>query len=176
MGGISYNCLQLTRSSESGVYGFLEHLDSRAAASLLLDSIATESRQQMIFHQFHFPCLYGSKLVSVSLWLGLYLLRILLPARLRTQESHGRISPFLISQYVFLFLLLICTPTTLLSQNNPNVTGFYNTSIVGNDTTPAITRNRIPLWVKLKAKSILHTRRKGCHWEGHRWKCWLAKS
>ena len=34
------------------MYGFLEHLDSRAAASLLLDSITVEARQQMIFRQF----------------------------------------------------------------------------------------------------------------------------
>lgn len=43
---------QLTRWGESGVYGFLEHLNSRAAATLLLDSITTEARQQMIFRQF----------------------------------------------------------------------------------------------------------------------------
>lgn len=43
---------QLTRWGESGVYGFLEHLNSRAAATLLLDSITTEARQQLIFRQF----------------------------------------------------------------------------------------------------------------------------
>ena len=43
---------QLTRWGESGVYGFLEHLDSRAAAEMLLQSITTEARQQMIFRQF----------------------------------------------------------------------------------------------------------------------------
>jgi len=45
-------CQKLTRWSESGVYGFLEHLDSRAAANLLLQTITTEARQQMIFRQF----------------------------------------------------------------------------------------------------------------------------
>ena len=45
-------CQKLTRFGESGVYGFLEHLNSRAAATLLLDSITTEARQQMIFRQF----------------------------------------------------------------------------------------------------------------------------
>ncbi|KAI5816477.1 stress response protein Rds1 [Pyronema omphalodes] len=45
-------CQKLTRWGESGVYGFLEHLDSRAAAQLLLQSITTEARQQMIFRQF----------------------------------------------------------------------------------------------------------------------------
>ncbi|KAF8242691.1 hypothetical protein K440DRAFT_656442 [Wilcoxina mikolae CBS 423.85] len=45
-------CQKLTRWGESGVYGFLPHLDSRAAAQLLLQSITTEARQQMIFRQF----------------------------------------------------------------------------------------------------------------------------
>ncbi|KAI9061769.1 Rds1 protein [Trametes sanguinea] len=45
-------CQKLTRFGESGVYGFLEHMDSRAAATLLLESITTEARQQMIFRQF----------------------------------------------------------------------------------------------------------------------------
>ncbi len=45
-------CQKLTRFGESGVYGFLEHLDSRAAANLLLQSITTEARQQMVFRQF----------------------------------------------------------------------------------------------------------------------------
>jgi len=45
-------CQQLTRWGESGVYGFLSHLDSRPAATLLTQSIATEARQQMIFRQF----------------------------------------------------------------------------------------------------------------------------
>lgn len=45
-------CQRLTRYGESGVYGFLGHLDSRAAATLLLQAITTEARQQMIFRQF----------------------------------------------------------------------------------------------------------------------------
>ncbi|KAL0567682.1 hypothetical protein V5O48_014317 [Marasmius crinis-equi] len=45
-------CQKLTRWGESGVYGFLEHLNSRAAAQILLQSITTEARQQMIFRQF----------------------------------------------------------------------------------------------------------------------------
>ncbi|THU93646.1 Rds1 protein, partial [Dendrothele bispora CBS 962.96] len=45
-------CQKLTRFGESGVYGFLEHLDSRPAANILLQSITTEARQQMIFRQF----------------------------------------------------------------------------------------------------------------------------
>ncbi|KAL1966830.1 hypothetical protein VTN77DRAFT_3795 [Rasamsonia byssochlamydoides] len=45
-------CQKLTRFGESGVYGFLPHLNSREAAQLLLQSITTEARQQMIFRQF----------------------------------------------------------------------------------------------------------------------------
>jgi hypothetical protein len=43
---------QLTRWGEAGVYGFLEHLDSRAAAEIVLQSITIEARQQMIFRQW----------------------------------------------------------------------------------------------------------------------------
>ncbi|OJJ81417.1 ferritin-like domain-containing protein [Aspergillus glaucus CBS 516.65] len=45
-------CQKLTRFSEAGVYGFLAHLDSREAATLLTQTITTEARQQMIFRQF----------------------------------------------------------------------------------------------------------------------------
>ncbi|KAL1957812.1 hypothetical protein VTO42DRAFT_5530 [Malbranchea cinnamomea] len=45
-------CQKLTRFAESSVYGFLNHLDSREAAQILLQSISTEARQQQIFRQF----------------------------------------------------------------------------------------------------------------------------
>ncbi|EAW13113.1 ferritin-like domain-containing protein [Aspergillus clavatus NRRL 1] len=45
-------CQKLTRFGEAGVYGFLAHLDSREAATLLTQAITTEARQQMIFRQF----------------------------------------------------------------------------------------------------------------------------
>lgn len=45
-------CQKLTRFGESGVYGFLSHLDSRPSATLLTQTISTEARQQMIFRQF----------------------------------------------------------------------------------------------------------------------------
>ena len=41
-----------TRWGESGTYGFLPHMDSGAAASLIQASIATEARQQAVFRQF----------------------------------------------------------------------------------------------------------------------------
>lgn len=48
---------KLTRWGESGVYGFLPHLNSGPAAQLLLQSITIEARQQLIFRQFggNFP-------------------------------------------------------------------------------------------------------------------------
>lgn len=45
-------CQKLTRWGEAGVYGFLPHLNSRPAAQMLLQTITTEARQQMIFRQF----------------------------------------------------------------------------------------------------------------------------
>lgn len=45
-------CQKITRFSESSVYGFLPHLNSREAAALLIQTITTEARQQMIFRQF----------------------------------------------------------------------------------------------------------------------------
>ncbi|KAK3682061.1 ferritin-like domain-containing protein [Podospora appendiculata] len=45
-------CQKLTRFGESGVYGFLNHLNAHDVGQLLLQSISTEARQQMIFRQF----------------------------------------------------------------------------------------------------------------------------
>ncbi|KAL4808021.1 hypothetical protein BDV18DRAFT_134113 [Aspergillus unguis] len=42
---------RVTRFGESGVWGFLSHLDSREVSQLLSQSIATEARQQLIFRQ-----------------------------------------------------------------------------------------------------------------------------
>lgn len=42
---------RLTRWGESGVWGFINHLDSREVGQLLAQSIATEARQQMTFRQ-----------------------------------------------------------------------------------------------------------------------------
>lgn len=41
----------LTRWGESGVWGFINHLDAREVGQLLAQSIATEARQEMIFRQ-----------------------------------------------------------------------------------------------------------------------------
>ena len=52
---------RLTRWGESGVWGFINHLDSREVGQLLAQSIATEARQQMIFRQM-------SGLHPMSVW------------------------------------------------------------------------------------------------------------
>ena len=52
---------RLTRFGESGVWGFINHLDSREVGQLLAQSIATEARQQMIFRQM-------SGLTPMNVW------------------------------------------------------------------------------------------------------------
>ena len=52
---------RVTRFGESGVWGFINHLDSREVGQLLAQSIATEARQQQIFRQM-------SGLTPVSVW------------------------------------------------------------------------------------------------------------
>lgn len=54
-------CQRLTRWGEDGVWGFINHLDSREVAQLLAQSIATEARQQMSFRQM-------SGLHPMSVW------------------------------------------------------------------------------------------------------------
>ena len=52
---------RLTRFGESGVWGFINHLDSREVGQLLAQSIATEARQQQIFRQM-------SGLTPMNVW------------------------------------------------------------------------------------------------------------
>ncbi|KAG8530122.1 uncharacterized protein KY384_005605 [Bacidia gigantensis] len=52
---------RVTRFGESGVWGFINHLDSREVGQLLAQSIATEARQQMIFRQM-------SGLTPMNVW------------------------------------------------------------------------------------------------------------
>jgi hypothetical protein len=47
---IDFN-MQVTRWGEAGVWGFINHLDSREVGQLLAQSIATEARQEMSFRQ-----------------------------------------------------------------------------------------------------------------------------
>lgn len=54
--------MRITRLDESGTLSFLEHLNSRASASLLLEAISTESYQEMVFRQLELEGLISSHL------------------------------------------------------------------------------------------------------------------
>ncbi|KAL1689700.1 ferritin-like domain-containing protein [Schizophyllum commune] len=116
---------KLTRWGESGVYGFLEHLDSRAAAEMLLQSITTEARQQMIFRQmeglFPMPIHFTTGLPQSMAW------TLLSPYLTSCPEENPRIT-FQLFPYLYI-------------DNNPNASVLTN-GTEGNNTYPAITRNR----------------------------------
>ncbi|KAI0779322.1 Rds1 protein [Fomes fomentarius] len=117
-------CQKLTRFGESGVYGFLEHLDSRAAANLLLESIVTEARQQMIFRQFE----------------GLFPMPVYFIPGITQSMAWTLLAPYITS----------CPEnnTHLVWQNFPalNIVSNPNASALNDNNTPAITHNRsVPL-------------------------------
>lgn len=118
-------CQKLTRWGESGVYGFLPHLDSRAAAQLLLQSITTEARQQMIFRQFE----------------GLFPMPVYFEPGVPQSFAWTLLAPYIVG----------CPDDTprLVWQNFPalNVTNNPNATANGSDTMypPAITHNRTAL-------------------------------
>jgi len=118
-------CQKLTRWGEAGVYGFLEHLDSRAAAELLLQSITTEARQQMIFRQFQglfpMPIHFTTGIPQAFAW------TLLSPYLVECPKENPRIE-FPVFPYLNI-------------TNNPDATPLVNGS-VGNNTYPAISRNR----------------------------------
>jgi hypothetical protein len=103
----------------------------------------------MIFRQFEglfpMPVWFQTSISQSMAW------TLLAPYIVSCPASNPRIAwqnfPALnIIVRLFFFITCISTTNFYLSQNNPNATGFYNTSIDGNDTTPAITHNRsIPL-------------------------------
>ena len=137
-------CQKLTRFGESGVYGFLEHLDSRASAQLLLQSITTEARQQMIFRQFEglfpMPVWFEAGITQSMAW------TLLAPYIVTCPASNAKIKwqnfPAL---NITVRIFSVCTcgmPEAALPQNNPNATAYFNTTVIGNQTTPAITHNR----------------------------------
>ncbi|MCJ1365375.1 hypothetical protein MMC16_004496 [Acarospora aff. strigata] len=151
-------CQKLTRFGESGVYGFLEHLDSREAAQLLLQSITTEARQQVIFRQFDglFPMPVWFEAGTPQSWAwtllapyisscpanqtrlawqnfpALTVLNQPNPARINANNSgYGEAT----------------TGSNPLNQTNvPASDSCLNSTVAGEDCGPAITQNRtIPL-------------------------------
>ncbi|KAI2627198.1 hypothetical protein GGS21DRAFT_258324 [Xylaria nigripes] len=145
---------KLTRWGESGVYGFLNHLDAREVGQLLLQSITTEARQQMIFRQFSglFPMPVWFELGVPQSWawtlLAPYIsscpqnqtrlvwqnfpaLRVLNqpnPARINGSEAWNET----LGDYA----------NTLSTANLSSGSSCVNASTVGENCSPAITRNR----------------------------------
>ncbi|KAH9483520.1 Protein rds1 [Psilocybe cubensis] len=119
-------CQKLTRFGESGVYGFLEHLNSRDAAQLLLQSITTEARQQMIFRQFE----------------GLFPMPVWFETGISQSMAWTLLAPYLVTCPAENPRIEWTNFPALNIINNPDATPLYNTSIIGNNTTPAITHNR----------------------------------
>lgn len=153
-------CQKLTRFGESGVYGFLNHLDSREAGQLLLQSISTEARQQMIFRQFDglFPMPVWFEVGIPQSWAW----TLLAPYISECPENQTRLA-----WQNFPALTVLNQPNAArINANNTkfgetvgqtasaplNETGIpkhdvcFNSTIVGEYCAPAITRNRsIPL-------------------------------
>ncbi|KAI0018016.1 ferritin-like domain-containing protein [Xylariomycetidae sp. FL0641] len=145
---------KLTRWGESGVYGFLNHLDSRESAQLLLQSITTEARQQMVFRQFEglFPMPIWFEIGVPQSWAW----TLLAPYISSCPENQTRL---IWQNFPSLNILNQPNPTRINGSNvfNETTGGYANTastedvskndacvnaSTVGEDCSPAITHNR----------------------------------
>jgi hypothetical protein len=135
----------LTRFGESGVYGFLPALDSRPAAQLLLQSISTEARQQMIFRQlagaFPMPVWFESGISQSMAW------TLLSPYLVSCPASNPKIkwnSEYLPAGYQnstnqkFTSFLSTVFPS-LEINNNPNLTAEGVESAVSTNRTAFVT-------------------------------------
>lgn len=145
---------KLTRFGESGVYGFLNHLDSREVGQLLLQSISTEARQQMIFRQFNgqFPmpvwfecgvpqswawtllapyissCPEGTQQLIWQNFPALHILNQPNPARINGADAYNETR----GDYV----------NTLSTEDISPEDACVNATTVGENCAPAITHNR----------------------------------
>lgn len=151
-------CQKLTRFGESGVYGFLSHLDSREAAQLLLQSISTEARQQLIFRQFNglFPMPVWFEVGVPQSWAW----TLLAPYISSCPENQTRL---VWENFPALWILDQPNPARVNASqgfnetlgagtntlNSTGITGSaacLNNTNSGDDCSPAITQNRsIPL-------------------------------
>lgn len=150
-------CQKLTRFGESGVYGFLGHLDSRESATLLLQSITTEARQQFVFRQmtglFPMPVWFEVGIPQSWAW------TLLAPYISSCPANNTRLAwqnfpalSVLNQPDVFKINPDLGPPSNDTGANPSNDTGIaksnqcYSTNVVGEDCGPAITHNRsIPL-------------------------------
>ncbi|KAI0369662.1 Rds1 protein [Pilatotrama ljubarskyi] len=112
---------KVTRWGEAGVYGFLEHLNSRPSAELLLQAITTEARQQMVFRQFE-------GLFAMPFWFTTGI----------TQSMHWTLlAPYITSCPADNFHLNWINFPSLNVTNEPNATAITQQ----NNLTAAITHN-----------------------------------
>ncbi|KAM6504090.1 Rds1 protein [Amanita muscaria] len=111
---------------EAGVFGFLEHLDSRAASQLLLQSIATEGRQQMGFRQllglFPMPTFFMPAFTQSMQW------TLMAPFISACPASNPRIA---FQNFPALTIL-----------NNPDAETLNNSTVVGENNLAALSHNR----------------------------------
>ncbi|KAI1407909.1 ferritin-like domain-containing protein [Hypoxylon sp. FL1857] len=144
---------KLTRWGESGVYGFLNHLDSRESAQILLQSITTEARQQMIFRQFDglFPMPVWFEIGIPQSWAW----TLLAPYISSCPYNQTRL---IWQNYPSLYVLNQPNPARVNGSNAWNETtgGYANTlstsnltnssnclhGAVGENCSPAVTHNR----------------------------------
>ncbi|EED78386.1 predicted protein [Postia placenta Mad-698-R] len=109
----------VTRFGEAGTYGFLEHLDSRASAQLVLEAITTEARQEMIFRQFQ----------------GLFAMPFWFTTAITQSMQWTLMAPYIISCPAENARIEWQNFPALNITNTPNITELTNASF------PAITQN-----------------------------------
>jgi len=151
-------CQKLTRFGESGVYGFMNHLNARDVGQLLLQSISTEARQQMIFRQFEglFPMPVWFEIGTPQSWAW----TLLAPYISSCPENQTRL---IWQNYPNVYILNQPNPVRTNGADvwNETTGGYTNTlstadvkldedclhnNDVGSNCAPAITNNRsIPL-------------------------------
>ena len=145
--------LQIAAIGESGILGFIEHLDSRAAAQLLAQTLTASSREQIIFRQyeglFPVPVDFQTAITQSMMWTMLAPLILSCPAGNPVIEFQNFPGLNVVVRFFWLSTFYLSSPALLThasTQNNPDPTPFINTSIPDNNTNPAVTHNRsIPL-------------------------------
>ena len=132
--------LQIAAIGESGILGFIEHLDSRAAAQLLAQTLTASSREQMIFRQyeglFPVPVDFQTAITQSMMWTMLAPFTLSCPAGnpviefqnfpglnvvVRFRPSIFRFCPYLLHSYSP-FLQHRTTPTRHPSSIPPSQT------------------------------------------------------
>ncbi|KJZ73413.1 hypothetical protein HIM_07207 [Hirsutella minnesotensis 3608] len=132
-------CQKLNRWGEFGVCGFLNHLDAREVGQILLQSITTEARQQMIFRQFE----------------GLFLMPVWFEVGIPQSWAWTLLAPYISSCPANQTRLAWQNPPALRVLNQPSPArvrgkqaynettgGCLNTHTVGENCDPAIWHNR----------------------------------